>query len=66
MTVHIDGKPAQVRDGATVSDLLALAGRDPARTLVTVDGKFVPAGKYRELRLKDGARLMFYELHDGG
>lgn len=64
--VYLDGKALPAREGATVQELLALAGRDPAATVVTVDGRFVPRGDYRKYSPPDGARLAVYELHDGG
>lgn len=66
MVVYLDGKPAAVKKGATLHELLRQAGRDPALTAVTVDGRFVPRSEYKKVALSDGARVAAYELHDGG
>lgn len=66
MAVYLNGKPAPAKTGATVHDLLKLAGRDPALTAVTVDGKFVPRSDYKKVAPPDGARVAAYELRDGG
>lgn len=64
--MYLNGEPCQAAKGATVRDLLKLAGRDPALTVVTVDGKFVPRCDYGKVAPPAGARLAVYELHDGG
>jgi sulfur carrier protein ThiS len=63
--IYLDDKPA-ARPGITVLELLKLAGRDPALTVVTVDGKFVPQSDYKKLVLPDGARVKARALLNGG
>lgn len=65
MVIYLDDKPAG-RPGITLLELLKLAGRDPALTVVTVDGKFVPQSDYKKLVLPDGARVKARELLGGG
>lgn len=66
VAVYINGKASPAGKGATIHDLLKLAGRDPALTAVTVDGKFVPRSEYKKLAPPEGARVAAYELRDGG
>jgi len=66
VVIYLNGKPAGAKKGATIHDLLSQAGRDPALTAVTVDGKFVPRGDYKKVAPPAGARVAAYELHDGG
>lgn len=66
MVIYLDDKPFTAPGGATLLELLALAGRDPALTAVTVDGKFVPRSDYKKLVLPDKARVKAWELLDGG
>lgn len=63
--IYLDDKPA-ARPGITVLELLKLAGRDPALTVVTVDGKFVPQSDYKKLVPADGARVKARALLNGG
>jgi thiamine biosynthesis protein ThiS len=65
VVIYLDDKPAG-RPGITLLELLRLAGRDPALTVVTVDGKFVPRSDYKNLVLPDGARVKALELLGGG
>lgn len=64
--VYLDDKPLRAPAGVTLLALLKLAGRDPALTAVTVDGRFVPRSEYKDLELPEGARVRARELHDGG
>lgn len=64
--VYLNGRPVEAREGVTVPELLRLAGRDPALTAVTVDGKFVPRSEYGTFVLVGGERVQARELHDGG
>lgn len=63
--IYLDDKPA-ARPGVTLLELLTMAGRDPALTVVTVDGKFVPRSDYKKLVLPDEARVKVRELLNGG
>jgi len=64
--IYLDDKPVAAPEGVTLLELLKLAGRDPALTAVTVDGKFVPRSDYKKLILPDKARVKARELLDGG
>lgn len=64
--IYLNDNKVEAARGATLLELLALAGRDPALTAVTVDGKFVPRSDYKKLVLPDKARVKVWELLDGG
>ena len=64
--VYFNDKPLPCPSGATLLEILKLAGREPALTVVTVDGMFVPQSDYKKLVLADGARVIARELLGGG
>ena len=64
--VYFNDKPLPCPDGATLLEILKLAGREPALTVVLLDGKFVPASDYRSLAPADGARVTAKDLPGGG
>jgi sulfur carrier protein ThiS len=64
--VYFNDKPLPCPDGATLLEILKLAGREPALTVVTVDGKFVPRPDYASLVPGAGARLTVRDLPGGG
>ena len=64
--VYVNNKPLEAPAGATLLALLELAGRDPARTVAAVDGRFVPRADYSRLSPAEGARVTALELGDGG
>lgn len=66
MVTYLDEKPFPAPAGVTLLALLKLAGRDPALTAVTVDGKFVPQSDYKNLVLPDNARVKAWGFLDGG
>ncbi len=41
-------------------------GREPAQTVVTVDGRFIPPAEYKIFKVPDGARVQAHELLPGG
>lgn len=64
--VYINDKPLACPAGATLLEILKLAGRDPALTVVVADGKFVPRPDYAGLAPAEGARLTVRDLPGGG
>jgi sulfur carrier protein ThiS len=64
--IYLDEKPFSAPAGLTLLALLKLAGRDPALTVVTVDGRFVPQSDYKKLVLPDKARVKAWSFFDGG
>ena len=68
VTVVVNGRPAEVADGATVADLLARArpagGR--AGVAVAVDAEVVPRGQWRTRPVPEGARVEVLTAIQGG
>ena len=64
--VYFNDKPLSCPSGATLLEILKLAGRDPALTVVAADGKFVPRPDYARLAPAEGARLTVRDLPGGG
>lgn len=64
--VYVNDKPFGAGGELTLLRLLRLAGRDPAQTVVTVDGRFVPRAEYAALVPPAGARVAVREMQDGG
>lgn len=68
MTVVLNGRPAEVADGATVADLLAqldlpAGGRGVA---VAVDAEVVPRGEWSTRPVPEGARVEVLTAIQGG
>ncbi len=64
--IYLNDQPVPSPKGGTLLALLKLAGRDPALTAVTVDGKFVPQADYKKLVLPDKARVKAWAFLEGG
>lgn len=64
--IYLNDSPLRAKKGVKLEELLKLAGREPALTAVTVDGKFVPRADFKKLVLPDGARVKAFDLRDGG
>jgi len=64
--VYFNDKPLPCPDGATLLEILKLAGREPELTVVVADGKFVARPEYDRLVPADGARLTVRDLPGGG
>lgn len=60
--VFLNGEPLQIPEGTRLAEILKLAGREPALTVVVADGKFVPRPDYARLVPADGARLTVRDL----
>ena len=68
MNLVLNGRPAELPDGATVADALAQldlpgAGRGIA---VAVDAEVVPRGQWPATPLHDGARVEIVQAVQGG
>jgi sulfur carrier protein len=68
VTVHLNGSPAEVAEGATVADVLALLDLPPqARGVaVAVDAEIVPRGEWGRRALPAGARVEIVTAIQGG
>ena len=64
--IYFNDQPAAPAKGCTLSELLLGMGRDPALTVVTVDGKFIPPAEYKKFKVPDGARVQAHGLLGGG
>lgn len=61
-TVHLNGVPTRLRDGATVRDLVP----DPEGVAVAVDGEVVPRDGHATRRLADGDVVEVVTAVQGG
>jgi thiamine biosynthesis protein ThiS len=66
MVIYFNDQPAEPAKSGTLADLLRLMGREASRTVVTVNGGFVPPSDYKKFKVPDGARVAARELLDGG
>jgi sulfur carrier protein len=66
MTVVVNGERRELPVGATVAELLALAGLPATGTAVAVDGEVVPRARHRDTVLADGARVEVLTAVQGG
>lgn len=66
MNIFFNGRPRDVPDHATVSDLLVQAELDPRRLAVEVNLELVPRQRHAEHVLQEGDRLEVVTLVGGG
>jgi len=66
MNIFFNGRPRDVPDNATVSDLLVQAELDPRRLAVEVNLELVPRQRHAEHVLQEGDRLEVVTLVGGG
>ena len=64
--IYFNDQPVEPEKDATLADLLRRLDREPARTVVTVNGKFIPPAEYKKFKLPDRARVTARELPGGG
>jgi sulfur carrier protein len=66
--IWLNGHPAEGRDGATVADLLAELGIEPAArgVAVAVDGEVVPRAEWPRHPVPEGARVEALTAMQGG
>lgn len=64
--IYLNEEPLEIPEGTPLLEILKLAGREPALTVVVADGKFVPRPDYASLVPADGARLTVRDLPGGG
>jgi sulfur carrier protein len=65
--IFLNGEPRE-REGATIADLLADLGVEPAArgVAVAVDGEVVPRAEWPERRVNDGERVEALSAMQGG
>ena len=68
MRVALNGEPAELAEGASVSDAVTTAGIEPDRRgiAVAVDGEVVPRGQWEATVLSEGQNLEVVEAIQGG
>jgi thiamine biosynthesis protein ThiS len=66
LALLLNGEPHQVRDGATVLDLVTGLGRDPRTVAVERNGMLVPRAAFAATRLAAGDRLEVVHFVQGG
>jgi sulfur carrier protein len=68
MTVVVNGSPTEVPTGASVADVVAALGRDPAGrgVAVAVDGDIVPRRAWEVTPVHEGARVEVVGAAQGG
>jgi sulfur carrier protein len=65
--IYLNGEPRE-REGATIVELLADLGVEPAArgVAVAIDGEVVPRAEWRERRINEGERVEALSAMQGG
>ena len=68
MRIELNGEKRNVREGATVAEVVELAGADPARrgVAVAVDAEVVSRSVWESTRLFEGQRVEVLRAVQGG
>ena len=66
MNVTLNGTPAELRDGATIMDVLERLELPDRGVAVAVDAEVVPRGQWPATPLHDGARIEVVQAVQGG
>lgn len=68
MTVELNGRPAELRDGASLAEAVALAGVEPGESGVAaaVDGEVVSRTDWSARRLREGQAIEVVRAVQGG
>lgn len=64
--IRVNGEPAPVDDGTTVTGLLEAIDAPPRGVAVAVDGEVVPRTAWPNTQLPDGARVEVLSAMQGG
>jgi sulfur carrier protein len=64
--VELNGRPREVREGQSVSDLVAELGLRPGMVAVEVNQKLVPRDRREETRLRARDRIELVTIMGGG
>ncbi len=64
--ILLNGKPAKIRPGSTVSELLEMLRLRPERVAVEVNGEIVRKPSYGSFAIPAGARLELVSFVGGG
>ena len=66
MNIKVNGKNVEIKEGATVSEVLACRNITPAGIAVAVDNTVVPRDKYATTTLSEGQSLLIIKAFYGG
>ena len=66
MNVVLNGRPAQLRDGATVAEVLRVLELPDRGVAVAVDAEVVPRGQWPATQLHEGAHVEVVQAVQGG
>ncbi len=66
MTIELNGEPAEIAAGETVSDLLQRLGRDPRVVAVEHNGVILQRDRYAEQALEPGDQVEIVQFVQGG
>ena len=66
MNIKVNGKNVEIKEGATVSEVLASRNITPAGIAVAVDNTVVPRDKYATNTLSEGQSLLIIKAFYGG
>lgn len=64
--IWVNGERREIRDGASVADLVAELGLAPDRVAVELDRRIVRRADWERASLSDGARLELVHFVGGG
>ncbi|MBA2523215.1 MAG: sulfur carrier protein ThiS [Solirubrobacterales bacterium] len=67
MTVEVNGKRMELRDGASVRDAALAIGVEPGRGVaIALEGEVIPRGRLAETMLSEGQRVEVVTAIGGG
>lgn len=66
MNVVLNGEPAELRDGATIAEVLEHLGAPDRGVAVAVDAEVVPKSQWPRTELAEGARVEVVQAVQGG
>jgi sulfur carrier protein len=68
MKVELNGRPAELPEGATVTDAVAAAGADGGQrgVAVALEGEVVPRGEWETTSLREGQSVEVVRAIQGG
>jgi len=68
MLIQLNGRPAELPDGASVAEAIAAAGaeHDQRGLAVAVEGEVVPRGEWEATDLRDGQAVEVVRAIQGG
>jgi sulfur carrier protein len=65
-TITLNGEPRQLREGATLADLIAALDQPPQALATAVNGEFVPRDARAQRPLREGDAVFTFQPITGG